>query len=68
MARREPGGGKAGVDDYAYGLFQDGLMVAAVYCDQQEDAEREIAHYAMIYGQDGPVEIRAIAPDDNEPE
>lgn len=54
--------------NYAYGLFQAGVMVAAVYSARQEDAEREIAHYALIYGQDGPVEIRAIDPDDNEPE
>lgn len=52
---------------HAYGLFQDGMMVASVYCERLYDAQREIAHYAMVYGQDGPVEIQAIDPDDNEP-
>ena len=33
------------------------LRVASV-TGHKQDAEREIAHYAAIYGQDGPVEIR----------
>jgi hypothetical protein len=39
-------------------LWQDGIEVASVTAQTAEDADREIAHYAMVYGQDGPVEIR----------
>lgn len=38
------------------------LMVASVTAEP-DDAKREIWHYAMIYGQDGPVEIRYIGPE-----
>lgn len=34
------------------------LRVASV-TGQKQSAEREIAHYAMVYGQGGSVEIRA---------
>ncbi len=53
--------------EYAFGLFQDGVMVASVYCSQLHDAQREISHYAMIYGQDGPVEIRVIDGEEPKP-
>ena len=45
---------------YQYGLFQDGLMVAAVDAPDKQRALAEINHYAMMYGQDGPVEIREV--------
>ena len=38
-------------------LWQDGIMVASVN-GLPEDAEREINHYAMMYSEDGEVEIR----------
>ena len=41
-------------------------MVAVVYGDRLRNVEREIAHYALVYGQDGPVEIRVINPDNGE--
>jgi len=40
-----------------YELWQDGVMVASVE-GEPEDARREILHYAMVYAQDGPVDIR----------
>lgn len=42
---------------YKFKLMQDGQCVAAVECADKEQARREIEHYAMMYGQDGPVEI-----------
>lgn len=35
-------------------LEQDGMVVAAVD-GPREDALRDIAHYGLMYGQDGPV-------------
>lgn len=39
-------------------VWQNGVQVAAVDAPDEESLERELAHYAMMYGQDGPVEIR----------
>lgn len=39
-------------------IIQDGLVVASM-TGRKDDAERQAAHYALIYGQDGPVEMRA---------
>mgnify|MGYP000447632108 CR=1 FL=1 len=39
-----------------YRLIQDGVEVASVY-GPSGDARREIVHYAMVYAQDGPVQI-----------
>lgn len=33
------------------------LLVVTVTAERAE-AEREIMHYAMVYGQDGPVEVK----------
>lgn len=44
--------------DYTYRLFQDGIQVARVDCADKKRAQQEILHYAMIYGQDGPVDIK----------
>lgn len=38
-------------------LWQNGIRVAGVDCPTAEDMRREIGHYAMMYGQDGPVRI-----------
>jgi len=43
---------------FKYELMQEGRTVAFVSSSSQEDALREIQHYAFMYGQDGPVEIR----------
>ncbi len=37
-------------------VWQDGMCVAKVSA-HEVDAMREAAHYAMVYGQDGPVEV-----------
>ena len=37
-------------------IWQDGMCVAKVSA-HEAFAMREAAHYAMIYGQDGPVEV-----------
>ena len=37
-------------------VWQDGMCVAKVIA-HEADAMREAAHYAMVYGQDGPVEV-----------
>jgi len=39
-------------------LYQDGIDVAGVSGPDKASVEREIQHYAAVYGQDGPVKIR----------
>lgn len=46
------------VREYEFELWQDGVMVAGVYSPDLERARAEIMHYAMVYAQDGPCEIR----------
>lgn len=43
---------------YVAQLFQGGMKVAEVDAVTRKDAEREINHYAFVYGQDGEVEIK----------
>jgi hypothetical protein len=38
-------------------LWQDDLMVACVHAYDRDRAWREIQHYALMYGQDGPCKI-----------
>ena len=45
---------------YGYKLFQDGMEVARVEAPTEKQAWAEINHYAMMYGQDGPVMIKRI--------
>jgi len=40
-----------------YQLKQNGIIVAEVDCNNDEQAKKEIQHYAMMYSQDGEVEI-----------
>jgi hypothetical protein len=40
-----------------YEIWQDGARVASC-CGPDETAFKEAEHYAMVYGRDGPVEIR----------
>lgn len=42
---------------HRFQLWQDGIMVAAVDCTNRHTAMNEIAHYATVYEQDGPVKI-----------
>ena len=43
-------------------LWQEGVMMACVECRDKLDVEREIHHYALMYSQDGPVEIKWKGP------
>ena len=43
-------------------LWQDGMLVAAVDCENRHSAMKEIAHYAAVYEQDGPVKIVEVKP------
>jgi hypothetical protein len=42
---------------YRYKLIQDGIVVAYVECSDDEKAQKDINHYALMYSQDGPVKI-----------
>lgn len=51
-------------DGYAsFEIWQDGMPVASC-SGPRALAEAEAAHYALVYGQDGPVEIREVADDE----
>ncbi len=41
-------------------VWQDGMCVAKVSA-HEADAMREAAHYAMVYVQDGPVEVFLVS-------
>jgi len=43
-------------------LWQDGIRVAKVEGPTEASVDREIQHYAMVYAQDGPVEIKFKPP------
>jgi hypothetical protein len=43
--------------NYRAALWQGNIEVASV-SGKPEDVEREIAHYVLMYGPDGPVVIR----------
>jgi len=43
---------------YKYSLYQYGLMVAYIETADKDQAEKEIQHYAFMYEQDGPVQIK----------
>jgi hypothetical protein len=45
---------------YRVELWWNGEFAAAVEGKSLKSIEREIAHYAMIYGQDGSLEVRFI--------
>lgn len=47
---------------YRYKLMQNGIQVAMVEAPNKDEAFGEIQHYAMIYGQDGPVKIVEVKP------
>lgn len=40
-----------------YEIWQGGMRVASC-CGPDETARKEAEHYAMVYGQDGPVEMK----------
>ncbi len=48
---------KGGLTVAEYRLIQDGQLVVKVVASD-DDALREIRHYAAVYSQDGPVKIQ----------
>jgi hypothetical protein len=48
---------------YDLEVWQNGMMVAGASGDDFERVHAEAMHYAFIYGQDGPTEIRGIPID-----
>lgn len=55
-ALSEHGGG--GEVEYEFEVWQDDAMMASVCCTDYATAKGEADHYALMYGQDGPVEVR----------
>lgn len=47
-----------GMADHSFRLIQDDLEVARATSKFREQALREINHYALVYGQDGPVKVQ----------
>lgn len=43
---------------YDFRVVQNGMEVASAFAGSRADALKEARHYALIYGQDGPVEIQ----------
>jgi len=46
--------------EYSLSIWQDGMEVAAVSGPDLDRVHAEAMHYAFVYGQDGPTEIRGI--------
>jgi hypothetical protein len=46
----------ATVREFEFEIWQDGIRVVQVSAPTFDKASREIWHYAMVYGQDGPVD------------
>lgn len=49
---------KVKVKNYRAEVWQDGMMVASVEGPRKKEVLKDINHYAFMYMQDGPVEIR----------
>jgi hypothetical protein len=43
----------------SYEVWQDGMCVAKT-SGPEHDARRDAMHYAMMYGQDGPVKVYVV--------
>lgn len=42
---------------FVFSVEQDGMIVASGEAPTREEAEREASHYAMMYAQDGAVNV-----------
>ena len=51
-------------DWFEFEVVQNGQVVAGVGGPNREAALKEAMHYAMVYGQDGPCEIRDASDDE----
>jgi hypothetical protein len=47
--------------EFCYEVIQDGVVVASAWSRNEGQARMEAAHYAAMYAQDGPVELRLKA-------
>lgn len=47
-------------DEWEFEVWQDEQPVAWVNAHSLSDAAREASHYAAMYGQDGPVEVKRV--------
>ena len=45
------------MSDFKFKVVQNGEVQASGYASDRTTAEREANHYAMMYGQDGPVKV-----------
>ena len=52
---------------WTFELRQDGQVVAEGEAQNQADAQREGFHYALMYAQDGPVELKIARSDSSSP-
>ena len=43
-------------------IWQGGMVVARCYSEHESRVRLEASHYAMVYGQDGPVKVRIRRP------
>ena len=42
---------------WIFSVEQDGMVVASGEAPTEDEAKREAAHYALMYGQDGTVKV-----------
>jgi hypothetical protein len=49
---------------HSFRLKQDGVVVAEVSGADRQACFREIMHYALVYGQDGPCTVEGVSPED----
>lgn len=47
-------------EEHNFRLRQEGIVVAEVWGADRTRCLREIMHYAMIYGQDGPCTVEGV--------
>ena len=45
--------------EYIREIWQHGIMVAKVCCNNEADADREAGHYFAVYALDGEVRLKA---------
>lgn len=45
---------------FEFVVIQNGEVVAKAFAADRATAERGALHYAMIYGQDGPAEVKEV--------
>ena len=43
---------------YSFRIIQDGMTVVSASGTDQRQLKAEAAHYAMMYAQDGPVQVK----------